>query len=241
MKDVYIVRARLSNVTGKALAAALEARCKRVRPHKCSAVVYWGAKQQGESVPALNCNSKINPANKGDAAALLVKAGVPTPKLLERNYIQEWPVVVRTAQHQGGSGFWLCRDYVQIHNAMRDGGKHIYQFISIKDEWRVHVFRDRVIRCSKKSPLDGANMIVRSYNNGWRFTGKFVSQSPEDMKKVARLAVKALGLDFGAVDMALDTGGKWWVLEVNSAPGLEGKTLRAYTKAIADWLKEQEA
>jgi D-alanine-D-alanine ligase-like ATP-grasp enzyme len=45
-------------------------------------------------------------------------------------------------------------------------------------------------------------------------------------------AVAALGLDFGAVDIIEDKEGNFYVLEINTAPGLEGHTVTSYAKAF---------
>jgi len=46
-------------------------------------------------------------------------------------------------------------------------------------------------------------------------------------------AVDALCLDFGAVDIIYNEHeDKYYVLEVNSAPGLEGTTLEKYVEAL---------
>ena len=47
-------------------------------------------------------------------------------------------------------------------------------------------------------------------------------------------AVSALGLDFGAVDIIEDADGKLYVLEVNTAPGLEGQTLTLMAEALKE-------
>ena len=49
-------------------------------------------------------------------------------------------------------------------------------------------------------------------------------------------AVKALGLDFGAVDCCIDVKKKAWVIECNTGPGLEGSSLEAWVKALKDLL-----
>jgi glutathione synthase/RimK-type ligase-like ATP-grasp enzyme len=52
--------------------------------------------------------------------------------------------------------------------------------------------------------------------------------------------VKALGLTFGAVDLGLTPTGKFKILEVNRAPGIEGSTIEAYVKAINKWIEGAE-
>jgi glutathione synthase/RimK-type ligase-like ATP-grasp enzyme len=56
------------------------------------------------------------------------------------------------------------------------------------------------------------------------------------MREIAAAAVTALGLDFGAVDLAQRPDGTLFVLEVNRAPGVEAGTAVAYAQAIQRWL-----
>lgn len=58
----------------------------------------------------------------------------------------------------------------------------------------------------------------------------------DETKAEAVKAVAALGLDFGAVDIVIDREGKPVILEVNTAPGIQGTTLTNYKRAIESWL-----
>jgi glutathione synthase/RimK-type ligase-like ATP-grasp enzyme len=50
--------------------------------------------------------------------------------------------------------------------------------------------------------------------------------------------VSALGLDFGAVDVIENKKGSW-ILEVNTAPGLEGQTLEVYRSAFEQKIRDR--
>ena len=107
-------------------------------------------------------------------------------------------------------------------------------------EVRVHVFNGEVIDFAQKKKMNSERLAsigietartdIRNHGNGWVFARANVT-IPEDAKEVAIKAVKALGLDFGAVDMSLNLGAPK-VLEVNTAPGLEGQTVVSYRNAI---------
>lgn len=108
-----------------------------------------------------------------------------------------------------------------------------------KDEYRVHVFRGKVIDFQKKKKRRETDVDykIRSWDNGWVFCREGVTL-PDEVADVAIDAVMALGLDFGGVDVAHrvkeDVG---YVLEVNTAPGIEGTTLLSYQWAIEDALQ----
>jgi D-alanine-D-alanine ligase-like ATP-grasp enzyme len=46
--------------------------------------------------------------------------------------------------------------------------------------------------------------------------------------------VYALGLDFGAVDILRDDEGKWYVLEINTAPGIADQSAVTMGDAIRE-------
>ena len=80
---------------------------------------------------------------------------------------------------------------------------------------------------------------VRNLANGWVFCRDNVVE-PDGLRDAAVSACAALGLDFGAVDIIWnERENKCYVLEVNTAPGLQGTTLENYANAIAAWIKAQ--
>lgn len=105
----------------------------------------------------------------------------------------------------------------------------------LTDEFRLHIFNGKSIRAGQKVhvDLDGRPIHewIRSLEGGWRIKYDDFG-STKRMRELATKAVKALGLDFGAVDLAKREDGTLIVLEVNRAPGLEGNTITAYADAI---------
>lgn len=115
-----------------------------------------------------------------------------------------------------------------------------------KWEYRVHVVLGDIVRIQQKKRLSSEHLqelgitpnngLVRSYNQGYRFTTNLDHPLDSDiiknMSDQAIKAVKALGLDFGAVDILLNSKGKPTILEVNTAPGIEGGTVEAYAAAF---------
>lgn len=103
-------------------------------------------------------------------------------------------------------------------------------------EVRVHVFMEQVIDFSEKRRRQDSEVEndVRNLQNGWVFCRENV-EIPDDAKDAAIKAVSLLGLDFGAVDMALNRGIPR-IFEVNTAPGMTGTTLENYKNAIKNLL-----
>jgi len=76
------------------------------------------------------------------------------------------------------------------------------------------------------------DMLIRSNTRGWKFSRLQLRNVNAALSDPAIAAVRALGLTFGAVDMATNAGNDPFVIEVNSAPGLERSTLDAWVAAF---------
>src|SRR6185312_65427 len=72
--------------------------------------------------------------------------------------------------------------------------------------------------------------FVRTYSNGWIYSRE-VPDDPKAMELAIR-AMKAMKLDYGAVDVMKDTKGNYVVGEVNTAPGLEGQALSWFSLCL---------
>lgn len=112
------------------------------------------------------------------------------------------------------------------------------RYIGKAHEYRVHATRDKAFAThmkikDPKSKEPPKSWKVRSYRNGFIFQRNNVPQSAV-RDALAVSAVSALGLDFGAVDIIEDKYGKYYILEVNTAPGIEGQTTPAYAEAIKE-------
>ena len=98
-------------------------------------------------------------------------------------------------------------------------------------EMRVHVAFGEVILEQQKRRRDGYrelenySNVVRNFDRGWVYSPNEVTTS-DAVRAEAIKAVKALRLDFGAVDI-ITQGTEFWILEVNTAPGLSGESSRA--------------
>jgi hypothetical protein len=105
------------------------------------------------------------------------------------------------------------------------------EYVPIKKERRYHVVKGNVIAASYKygGETEGKGEYCRNFKTGWRFS----EYKPEPkLATVAKKAVDALGLDFGAVDLIIGEDNKIYVLEVNTAPGLIEKRAECYAEAF---------
>ena len=111
------------------------------------------------------------------------------------------------------------------------------KYIRKQKEFRVHVFSSKILDIQEKrrsSSVDDHHPYIRNHTNGYVFCRGDINE-PDDLRGVAISAVDALGLDFGAVDVVWNEAqDKCYVLEVNTACGLEGSTVNKYVNAIKE-------
>lgn len=112
-----------------------------------------------------------------------------------------------------------------------------------KEEYRVHIAFGNVILVQKKSlrktdhegnviNTEDVDFRIRNLSNGFVFQ-RHDFTPPEDVVTQAKKAIEKIGLDFGAVDVIYNAyENQAYVLEVNTAPGLEGSTVDNYTTAF---------
>lgn len=113
------------------------------------------------------------------------------------------------------------------------------EYIPKKEEYRVHVFQGEaffVQRKARRMEEENPNWQIRNHQNGFIYANQDVDV-PEHVKEMACKAVDALDLDFGAVDIIWnERHDKYYVLEVNTAPGLSGTTLNKYAEKFKEYV-----
>lgn len=112
------------------------------------------------------------------------------------------------------------------------------KYVPKKEEYRVHVAFGKVIaiqRKARRKECPNPNWQIRNHENGFVFIHIYPTDTAEELSNLAVAAVEALNLKIGAVDIIWnEKDNKYYVLEVNTSPGLEGKTIDAYVKAIKE-------
>ena len=235
----YMKGSRTAKALGKVLGCKVLTRPKKSRK---DIRINWGAsslKPTRGLVILNNVYPVIKASNKLLSFELFKEKNVACPEFTKdievaKQWIKDKEVVVcRTLlRSHSGKGIVIAKTVEQLVNAP------LYvKYFNKSYEYRVHVFNGKVIdavRKRKKNNAENYNRYIRCHNNGWVFCREGLVIS-DNIKELAVNAVKALGLDFGAVDIVAKTNGEAKVLEVNTAPALEGKTLESYKKAILDW------
>lgn len=139
-----------------------------------------------------------------------------------------------------GKGIVLIDDE---KNLLQNPCKLYVKYIPKKDEYRVHVINGEVVgvrRKALKSGLDKGivNWKIRNLDNGFIFQMNDFTPEPEVLEESVKV-FSALPLDFGAVDVIYNKyRKKAYVLEVNTAPGLEGSTISTYSENLLKMFEE---
>ena len=107
-------------------------------------------------------------------------------------------------------------------------------------EFRLHMMLEKCIGVAQKKPKSDANPLIWNYENGWDIV--YIPREEresianwEAMFTEANRAMKALGFDFGAVDLIM-VGDKPYILEVNTAPKLHDTG--RYVKPMVRWISK---
>lgn len=248
----HIYPYKMGSHSARALRDGLSSKSKLIRPdgryrHKTkNQIINWGNSTLPTSWvwnPETDLNNPLNvkkAANKLLSFEALKENNVQTPKWTNsRSEAQELlnsghTIVVRHVLNgHSGQGIEIISEEEELPQAP------LYVTYKKKfTEFRVHVFKGEVIDTQQKKVRDGArdhpnfNSRVRSHANGWVFCRLGIAPSPA-RDQMALAAINALKLDFGAVDIIYNQSeDRYYVLEINTAPGLEGTTLQKYLEAI---------
>lgn len=219
--------------------------------HVRGTLINWGSSSfKGRAITAddyLNLPEAVRlAANKLNTFEALKRHEVKSPEwTVDREEARQWlqigfDVVVRhTVTGHSGEGIEIIKS---LGRAKMDAEYAVpkaplyTKYVKKDQEYRIHVFNGQIIfeqrKARKKDVADeDVNWQIRNHANGFIFAHKDL-EVPVNVKEEAVKAVVALNLDFGAVDIMTDKRGEAYVLEVNTACGLEGETLTRYVEAF---------
>lgn len=179
-------------------------------------------------------------SDKLQTLQVLQRAGVPTVEwTTNRSIAESWLGVdlvycrTSTSSSQGRGIVVVGEDDLSMpHAPLYTRG------FNKTHEYRVHVAFGEVIDYSKKkkrNELD-ADPYIKNSANGWVFCREGVPL-PDKVKSACIRAVSALGLDFAALDVLYkERDDEARILELNTAPGIEGTTLTRYSEAFKNYI-----
>jgi glutathione synthase/RimK-type ligase-like ATP-grasp enzyme len=247
---MFIYPYNAASESAKSLALALDIKrialkASRYKGNNDKVVINWGASSLPVEVSksvVLNTPEAVSRAcNKIEFFNCLAYTFLAVPSTESRETANKWledghTVVARTkVDGHSGEGIVLIESTLEMVDAP------LYtKYIPKKSEWRVHVARNGIFVQRKMRnlavPDEHINWRIRNRDGGFIFANKNIGEVPEDLVGAAIKTVAILGLDFGAVDLIYNERlNKSFVLEVNTAPGLEGSTLEFYREMFSKW------
>lgn len=244
-----VIPYRVGSAGAKALATALQGRVLKLQGSRYvrkarDTIINWGNTDPPYVDDVLNGRGIRTASNKLAFFQRVAGRGevdiIPT-FWTDRASIPDdaFPIVCRTvlAGHSG--------EGIVIANTRADlvPAPLYVRYIKKKHEYRIHVGRitdnaqelleNRLTIISeqkkvKRADVENANFQIRNHANGFIFQRHGIVV-PESVRDVARRALACTDLDFGAADVIFnEREGRPYVLEINTAPGLEGQTVTDY-------------
>lgn len=148
---------------------------------------------------------------------------VNVPKLYTGEVPAGVTAVVRKIAHAAGSDFAVKKGRVKLAD-----DEYGSEFLSTETEVRVW-FCNEATMMAKRVRMDVNEKEQYPCRANWGY--KFCYDSvPDDLHRDTLAAAKALGLEYGAADI-LKVGGKWYFLELNTAPSIDLLRLERFFKA----------
>lgn len=185
-------------------------------------------------------------SNKYEARVKMKERNVPVPKttsVREWGYSQDdFPVIVRPLKHYGGKNFHIYIDNDPLIILCTEGISDEYYCSEVYNkqrEVRVHVAHGKILSIQEKPLQEGVIQANQAITHESWTTIRW-GDYEKDICKIACDAVKAIGLDCGAVDVMIDRRNREMpvcICEVNTAPSLSSSPydLARYSKYI-NWL-----
>lgn len=193
-------------------------------------VVCWGRGYNGTE-PALN--RAAGAANKLQQLEAFKKAGILVPPFWRTapTAPEDYPLLGRSLNHHGGLDIRLIMQATDLK--FHPGIDYFMRYVPRLREFRSWIYRRRHLGTYEKVQTKAATKVGANYRNGFSFQLVAADQLPAGIREISSSAVEALGLDFGAVDILQGQDNAYYVLEVNTAPGVEGEN-RQVIRALAD-------
>lgn len=235
MKAYLLFHRRAADVTGPRLARKLGIDGGSGEPgRQVDVLIRYGSTEPAPEPVERVINSAeaiARAVDKRGSLLVFLENGVEAP--CPEDYPSALPAVGRKKRHERGSGFWLCLQEADVKSALRAGADYFIPYIPTRDEYRVHIIDGVVPFMQRKARTHPTkhrlSPWLRNRVTGWRLIR--CPQIPEVCWIAAR-AVKALGLDFGAVDILVSDTNELLVLEVNTSPALRGVQLEDWSQTF---------
>ena len=165
----------------------------------------------------LNYNSE-DVGDKVKCFEIFDSLNIPHPALIIDPANYDAPFLGRKNKSSQGNG--ITKFKPKSENWNKYGCDFFVEYIEVVKEFRVHIFRGQII-CEFNKDFSHCKQFIHSKQFGSKLVfGKLDSPYRYDIIDASIKALHGCGLDYGAVDIIADENGKWYILEVNSAPSM---------------------
>lgn len=215
-----------------------------------SIIIRWGnriACKTTGNIVYNKCEAQELATNKYQARVRMDEEGVSIPKTSNNPNSTffnstDYPVIARPYFHSKGRNFLTLRTWNEVESHKRTHSNWYYSgYIPKVHEYRVHVGHSKILNYLEKPNPGNGNIAWNRAQNHEAFTNIKWDAYNMNVGIEAIKAVKALGLDFGGVDVIVDAQGNVYILEVNTSPTLNSSeySMERYSKYF-DWLFRNE-
>ena len=217
-------------------------------PTDADIVIRWGTTNGSYSCKTINTKNAIETSSdKKHFRELIQKEGLCprtwqtiidfSTDIYGNSFTPQKPVqsvLIRPAVHARSESMFLCTSLYEANKAIQsiNGPYYISEFIQKKREFRVMVVQGKVVWVIEKHPKSADEVSWGCVEQG-KFDYVGWSEWPIEVVRNAVKSVNLSGLDFGAADVIVDSEGRAYTLEVNTAPWLSPY----YAKKIGHALK----
>ncbi len=249
---LYIYPYKSASQTAKRLARALGIRRIRLTNSTYAnkqgdTIINWGAQR----VPGWTNTTVLNPppvinelSNKRsffqamNSYLLTPPWGVSRERAIQ--FIRDGHKVVarNLLNASGGRGIDILRTEQQVNDS---NAPLFVKYIKKQEEYRAHIFNGEVIAINRKARVHdhpNPNWEVRNHENGFIYSREGFA-TPDAVAICIHNSVNALNeitngrLTFGALDIIWNRhDNRAYLLEINTAPGLEGTLVDVYANAF---------
>jgi hypothetical protein len=190
-------------------------------------LVRWGC----TTPTGIGIEKQVNPSHAirsvNDKLGARQRLSLQEPELVPKTIwrMSDWGdgcCILRPRHHAQGRNLHVVEDMDTLRRlATRYGEGNWYasELIDKVREVRVYWVSGRVATVAEKTPAD-PSAVAWNVAQGGRFDVIGWGDWPLEACRVACEAMKHFELDFGGVDLMMDRDGRWYLIEINSAPSL---------------------
>lgn len=210
-------------------------------PNEVDLVIRWGCTSETPVPAIVNSNRAIQTVNNKAEFRMALQSVDPSlvPTTWMNKEDVQYPAIVRPLVHSRGRHCVKVDNLLELSAVIRQpafaNGWYASKYIQKVAEYRIMFVSGRVCWVARKTPGD-ANAIAWNVACGGRFDNVRFNDWPLRAIRVAKVAFDSSNLDFGGVDIMVDSEGSCYVLEINSAPSQTSPYRQSCTAKCLDYI-----